>query len=119
MRVRPSPALAFSQLLWCVLAVAAPYHMQLLAGSSIVCVLLHVLGGEPLASDGMRFLRSTPCLCMWQALFEACVEAGDAAMVAGQEEYEALRAAALWWLNTHPQVWNSPAELLQALHLCT
>ena len=60
-----------------------------------------------------------PCLCVRQALFEACVEAGDAAMVAEQEEFEGLRAAALWWLNTHPQVWNSPAELLQAPHLHT
>ena len=51
---------------------------------------------------------------MRQALFEACVEAGDSAVASGQEEYEGLRAAALWWLNTHPQVWNSPAELLRA-----
>ena len=81
---------------------------------SIACV-----GSETPAIAGMRLLYFTPCLCMWQALFEACVEAGDAAMAAGQEEYEGLRAAALWWLNTHPQVWNSPAELLQAPHLYT
>ncbi|KAK9823011.1 hypothetical protein WJX81_006862 [Elliptochloris bilobata] len=39
-----------------------------------------------------------------RALFEACVEAGDAAAGAGREEYEGLRAAVLWWLKTHPQV---------------
>ena len=78
--------------------------MQLLAGSTTRCVLLHISHmRNPLAMLLWLSLLN-PCLCIWQALFEACVEAGDAAMVAGQEEYEGLRAAALWWLNTHPQV---------------